>query len=73
MATYWQGKVSSMCQLEGCDIQDTFVDGVIRSGQWAIMCPECHKIFGMGLGTGRGQKYKKVSTPNGIKFEKIEG
>jgi len=27
---------------------------------WAIMCPQCHKDRGVGLGTGRGQRYKQV-------------
>ena len=27
---------------------------------WATMCPQCHKDRGVGLGTGRGQRYKQV-------------
>lgn len=34
-----------------------FVDGATRQGPWALMCPECHAMHGVGLGTGRGQKY----------------
>lgn len=35
----------------------TFVDGGTQMGPWAIMCPKCHKMFGLGLGTGKGQEY----------------
>lgn len=36
-----------------------FVDGkTIHQGCWGIMCLDCHNIHGVGLGLGRGQKYK---------------
>lgn len=47
---------------QGCDIcgatltGQPFVGGRTHGG-WAVMCLTCHKIHGVGLGTGRGQKY----------------
>ncbi len=37
-------------------------DGKTKIGQWANMCEGCFKNWGIGLGTGKGQKlfvYKK--------------
>ena len=34
-----------------------FVDGKTTSGPWALMCPECFEHYGVGLGSGKGQKY----------------
>jgi hypothetical protein len=36
-----------------------FVDGKTnnKNQEWALMCPECFKIHGVGLGIGLGQKY----------------
>ena len=44
-----------------------FVDGKTIYGPWGIMCPDCHKSFGCGLGTGKGQKYN-LNT-----LDKLEG
>lgn len=30
-------------------------DGKTRRGPWAYMCEECFQVWGVGLGTGRGQ------------------
>ena len=51
-------------------IEQKFVDGRTKHGPWAIMCMECFETFGVGLGTGRGQLYKKMS--DGI-FRKVAG
>jgi hypothetical protein len=45
---------------------DVFVDGKLAGGPWAIMCVLCHLAFGVGLGTGKGQKYSLKT------LEKIE-
>ena len=34
-----------------------FVEGRTIKGPWALMCPICHQLNGVGLGTGLGQKY----------------
>ena len=57
----WESKIPAMCEMSGCQITNIFIDGVNRSGQWAIMCPHCHVQFGRGLGMGRGQEYAKVN------------
>ncbi len=36
---------------------DKFVDGKTVMGPWGIMCMSDHGMYGVGLGTGRGQKY----------------
>jgi len=40
-----------------------FVDGKMKEGQgaWALMCPNCFKLHGVGLGLGLGQKYDGMS------------
>ena len=48
-----------------CDIcgevePDEYVDGRTKQGLWANMCMKCYRRHGVGLGVGRGQKYKKV-------------
>ena len=46
------------CELCQKDISKlSFVDGKTRMGPWGIMCLECHKKYGVGLGLGKGQQY----------------
>lgn len=57
---------------EACDIckrslDAGFVDGATRGGPWALMCLQCHRLHGVGLGTGRGQRY------DGKTKEKVDG
>lgn len=47
--------------------EEYFVDGKTQMGPWALMCPRCFKLYGVGLGTGRGQKYDSKT------LEKVEG
>lgn len=47
---------------EQCDIchgpiDEWFVDGKTRFGPWGDMCKQCFGMYGIGLGTGKGQKY----------------
>lgn len=49
--------------VEKCDIcskklRTTMIDGASRFG-WANMCKVCHARYGSGLGTGKGQLYKR--------------
>ena len=37
--------------------QPYFVDGRTVHGPWALLCPHCHVLHGVGLGLGKGQKY----------------
>lgn len=45
------------CQLCGATGLKEIVDGRTITGQWAWMCNICHKLLGVGLGTGKGQRY----------------
>ena len=56
---------------DGCDIchdpldrfinKMWFVDGRTKAGIWTLMCPRCFEHYGIGLGSGKGQKYDFVS------------
>jgi hypothetical protein len=57
----WHGTLPTTCDLchkpllvEGFL---EFVDGRTRQGPWALMCTECWRTHGVGLGCGRGQMY----------------
>ena len=67
---YWHGSSPARCDLCGGPTDGEFVDGKLRSGgMWGILCLPCHSEHGVGLGTGFGQKYKKI----GKNWEKVEG
>jgi hypothetical protein len=34
------------------------VDGKTKMGPWAYMCEDCHTVYGVGLGVGKGQRLK---------------
>lgn len=53
------------------DEEDTCYDGKTTSGPWAWMCRACFMLEGMGLGTGRGQKFVYNEEDN--KWYKEEG
>ena len=57
----WVGDPPDRCQLCDCEITDAFIDGVVAGAGWAFMCVSCHKKYGVGLGTGRGQHYAKTA------------
>lgn len=65
----WYGDPPEKCDTCESPITDEFVDGRTAGGVWACMCKRCHGMFGHGLGTGKGQRYKLT----GGKFEKVEG
>jgi hypothetical protein len=48
----------AVCQICDGEIDTMFIDGKTIMGSWAYMCPGCHETVGVGLGTGRGQKYE---------------
>lgn len=57
----WVEKIPVYC--ECCDVHleyigNYFIDGKIKSStKWGILCEDCHKKYGIGLGMGKGQKY----------------
>jgi cytochrome c553 len=67
--TQWMGDVKE-CEICCKPITHVFIDGRTQSGHWAIMCVECHKKEGLGLGEGNGQEYWKAEDGN---FYKVDG
>lgn len=66
---YWIGQEPINCDMCGFEFKSYFVDGATRyAGAWAFLCPKCHKLHGIGLGTGKGQKYKKESKEKWVKI-----
>ena len=65
----WMGETPTACQICRAPIKGKFVDGATAMGPWAFMCAACHKDYGCGLGTGRGQLY----VLKGKDFVKKEG
>jgi hypothetical protein len=46
----------------------SFIDGRMKAGPWANMCPACFKECGCGkLGTGNGQKYERDENGDYVK------
>jgi hypothetical protein len=64
----WMGSVPKQDDY-GQKIEDEFIDGKTKEGPWAMMTPVSFAINGVGLGTGKGQRYKK----EGSRWIKIEG
>lgn len=69
MTKYWQGSVPTKCDINGEPFLKEFVDGKTTMGPWANMCPQCFRDYGVGLGTGRGQKYEKQDDGRWMKTE----
>jgi len=67
---YWMGSDVGTKDDFGNSIIDEFIDGRTRYGSWAIMSLYSFKMYGTGLGMGKGQRYKKQ--PDG-KWLKVEG
>lgn len=67
---YWLGSPVKECDICHTPITIEFIDGATKFGPWANMCPKCHKSHGRGVGTGKGQHYRKDETG---RFEKIAG
>lgn len=55
----WSGTPPTDCDLCGAVFINDFVDGATIFGPWVNMCPACHAAKGRGLGTGRGQHYRR--------------
>lgn len=46
------------CDVCGKPVGATFVDGKVKGvSSWATMCERCFGIVGVGLGTGKGQRF----------------
>ena len=51
----WRG--STECDFCGRGIKETLYDAKTKLGPWATLCAYCYTGLGVGLGTGKGQKY----------------
>ncbi len=65
----WMGTPPEKCDICNRKITRVFIDGKTDLGPWAIMCPACYKVHGIGLGLGLGQRYVKQSD----RWVKVEG
>jgi hypothetical protein len=68
MRPCWIGTVPERDDFDD-PITTTFIDGRTVMGPWAIMTPRTHKMRGVGLGTGRGQRYVKEADGTWYKVE----
>ena len=62
----YQNELPKTCDSCGGPLSLAFVDGRTTQGSWAKMCLDCFSLFGVGLGTGKGQKY---DAKTGVKLE----
>lgn len=65
----WMGSTPVRCDLCSRELKDGkfFYDFRMQTGPWALGCEPCFKMYGVGLGLGRGQKYSMAT------LEKVEG
>ena len=63
------GSPSSSCNICGAPIVDNFIDGRTINGWWAEMCAVCHLRYGVGLGTGQGQRFQRQDDGTWLKVE----
>lgn len=61
----------SQCDICENPVGKTCYDGRTQMGPWGRMCHICHRTYGVGLGTGKGQKYEW--NPNTQQMEKVAG
>lgn len=61
----------SNCDLCGGDFEGVMFDAKTKFGPWGNLCTECFMVHGVGLGTGKGQKYdRKLVNDNGATVER---
>lgn len=63
----WSGPRPEVCDLCGEPIEGVFYDACIKHGPWGILDQKCMDRYGVGLGTGMGQKYDAIT------LQKLEG
>jgi hypothetical protein len=60
------GSVPERCDIcetpfgKGRGKTDVAIDGATIHGSWAWMCPTCFASYGIGIGLGKGQKYRSM-------------
>ncbi len=76
MDKFWIGPAPERCDICEADLipayagKGVFIDGATSRGPWACMCTACFTHYGVGLGTGRGQKYERQIDE---RWKKVEG
>lgn len=57
----WAGAAPSACDLCRSTLADEFYDARARDAATGFLCPDCFVAFGIGLGAGRGQWYRRLA------------
>lgn len=68
MTTYWLSPVGETDDFNN-PIEDVIIDGRTVMGPWALMTPAAHRKYGVGLGTGKGQRYEKQADGKWLKTD----
>jgi hypothetical protein len=55
--TTWMGAKPEKCDLCKKPLRDIFIHGLTIYARWSIMCRTCHRIYGISLRIGLGQKF----------------
>lgn len=67
---YWKGSDPVHCDLCQRPLGNSFIDGAVKpQGSWAILDLKCHRIHGVGLGTGKGQLFQRQADGRWLKTE----
>lgn len=67
---YWMGSTPTNCDLCQRPFGDTMIDGAVKpQGSWGLLDLGCHRMHGVGLGTGRGQMYRRQADGRWLKVE----
>ena len=57
----WHGTPPTVCDLCNGPLGDLFFDASTRpTGSWAVLCGDCFRTHGVGLGHGVGQAYRRL-------------
>lgn len=59
MTKKWMGSKPTKCNICHKPISDVMYDAKTRMGPWGILDQDCFDTYGVGLGTGLGQKYRR--------------
>jgi hypothetical protein len=62
------------CDMCSRELTTVFYDAKTIQGPWGKLDERCFRIYGVGLGTGRGQKYELRELPDlGRAWVKVAG
>lgn len=64
---YWGGSPVVNCDLCTRPLIKKFYDAKTNRGPWGMLCNSCFITDGVGLGTGRGQKFERQSDGRWLK------